>query len=151
MLTFLIIDLESYRKYLILRINIYPLSRRILSQRTFYRDESKAIQMPPRLAWQQWEPTQVWPRVHVLARPTDSMRAVCAHQLSHPLRRSCHFPSAPHLPEVQEVQSESAGRTASISQTESLALGTQYLQQVGSLHIGHFGVIYKIIMVSKNI
>lgn len=46
MLTFLIINLKSYRKHLILRINIYPLSSRVLSQRTFYCDESKAIQMP---------------------------------------------------------------------------------------------------------
>lgn len=47
MLTCLIINLKSYRKHLILRINIYPLSSRVLSQRTFYCDESKAVQMPP--------------------------------------------------------------------------------------------------------
>lgn len=79
MLTFLIINLDSYRKYLILRINIYPLSSRILSQRTFYCDESKAIQMPPSLAWHSVGALS-GVALYPCACLTDFMRADRAHQ-----------------------------------------------------------------------
>lgn len=71
MLTFLIINLKSYRKYLILRINIYPLSRRLLSQRAFHCDESEATPMPPSLAWPLLEGhTRAWLCVPGLAGTT---------------------------------------------------------------------------------
>lgn len=60
MLTFLIINLKSYRKYLILRINIYPLSRRISSQRTFHCGAGKAVPVPLSPAWHLMEAHSGW-------------------------------------------------------------------------------------------
>ena len=145
MLTFLIINLKSYRKHLILRINIYPLSSRVLSQRTFSCDESKAVQMPPRLTRGQWQPPL---GCGLCSCPclSDLLRAHGAHGIFHTIRAELQLPfPVSHLQDVHVCTRWCWGARCGDRldvHTGSLAHDPVYTWWVKSLHINHCSVIF---------